>query len=171
MSSVQGPVICPATVHAKQTRAYKLPINGPLMKNRVLRSGFWGFKGFNGSRINVGNQPRFQKGKAVKCSFSSSSNGNGSTAENFNENDADYVNSSVVEAGEFLIVHEYAIFFRTESHMCSYTEITLNLYFISFSGLYQLWIIYSVLLLWRNGNNLILWMTNLWNLYVVLKWI
>ncbi|KAF1001776.1 hypothetical protein AG4045_000687 [Apium graveolens] len=55
---------------------------------------------FGGSRINVGNQQRFQKGKVVKCSFSSSSNGNGSTAENFNENDADYVNSSVVEAVE-----------------------------------------------------------------------
>ncbi|KAL8148595.1 bifunctional nuclease 1-like [Apium graveolens] len=100
MSSVQGPVICPAAVHLKQTGAYMLPVNGPLMKNRVLRSGFWGFKGFSGSRINVGNQQRFQKGKVVKCSFSSSSNGNGSTAENFNENDADYVNSSVVEAVE-----------------------------------------------------------------------
>jgi hypothetical protein len=31
--------------------------------------------------------------------LSSSSDGNGSTAENFNENDEDYVNSSVVEAG------------------------------------------------------------------------
>lgn len=103
MNSVQGPVICPATVHLKQTGANMLPVNGPLMKNRVLRSGFWGFKGFSGSRINVGNHQRFQKGKIVKCSFSSSSNGNGSTAENFNENDADYVNSSVVEAGELLV--------------------------------------------------------------------
>lgn len=108
MTSVQGPVICPATVHTKQTGAYTLPVNGPLMKNRVLKSGFWGFKGFNGSRINVRSQQRFQKGKGVRCSFSSSSNGNGSTAENFNENDADYVNSSVVEAGELVVgpMHE-----------------------------------------------------------------
>lgn len=102
MSSVQGPVICPATVRSKQNGVHTLPVNGPLMKDRIVRSGFWGSKGINCGRISVGNRPRLQKGKLVKCSFSSSSNGNGSMAENFNENDADYVNSSVVEAGELL---------------------------------------------------------------------
>lgn len=99
MSSVQGPVICPA-VRAKQTGVYTLPVNGPLMKNRFVRSGFWGIKGIKGTRVNMGNLPRFQKGNGVKCSFSSSSDGNGSTAENYNESDADYVNASVVEAVE-----------------------------------------------------------------------
>ncbi|KAK2994139.1 hypothetical protein RJ640_020944 [Escallonia rubra] len=98
MSSLQGPVICPA-VHAKQTGAYKLPVNGPLMKAKLLRSGFWASEGISNCRVNVG-KPHWRKGKAVRCSFSSSSNGNGSMAESFNENDADYVNSSVVEAVE-----------------------------------------------------------------------
>lgn len=130
MSSIQGPVICPATVHSKQTRAYTLPVNGPSMKNRVLRSGFWGFKGFSGSRINVNNQQRFQKGKVVKCSFSSSSNGNGSTAENFNENDADYVNSSVVEAGELLVGCMHAYHLNRISPLLLHIKLDLNLYSI-----------------------------------------
>ncbi|XAR61725.1 hypothetical protein NMG60_11016228 [Bertholletia excelsa] len=96
MGSLQGPVICPA-VRAKQTA---LPVNGPLMKVRVLGSGFWGFKGNRSSRCNVSQRQQMQQHNKVQCSFSSSSNGNGSMAENFNENDEDYVNSSVVEAVE-----------------------------------------------------------------------
>jgi bifunctional DNase/RNase len=64
------------------------------MKANLLRNGLGGSKG-----ISVAHR-RSRKGMTARCSFSSSSNGNGSTAENFNENDADYVNSSVVEAVE-----------------------------------------------------------------------
>ncbi|KAL7175327.1 hypothetical protein ACSBR2_029014 [Camellia fascicularis] len=99
MGSLQGPVICPA-VRAKQTGVHPLPVNGPLMKAKILRSGFWGIGGVNGTRINVCQQLCMQMYKKVQCSFSSSSNGNGSMAENFNENDEDYVNSSIVEAVE-----------------------------------------------------------------------
>ena len=35
----------------------------------------------------------------VQCSFSSSSDDSGSMAENFSENDEEYVNSSVIEVG------------------------------------------------------------------------
>ena len=52
----------------------------------------------------------------VHCSFSSSSDGNGSMAENFSESDEDYVNSSVIEAG-----------------MMVYTQLILN-YLICLSG-------------------------------------
>lgn len=38
--------------------------------------------------------------KGIQCLFSSHSDGNGSTAENFNENDEDYVKSSVLESAE-----------------------------------------------------------------------
>jgi len=99
MASLQGPVICPA-VRAKLTGVYTLPLNRPLTKAKLLGNGLWGSKGINSGRINVSTQHLLQKGMVVRCSFSSSSNGNGSTAENFNENDADYVNSSVVEAVE-----------------------------------------------------------------------
>lgn len=101
-TAVQGPVVCPATVRSKQNGVYTLPVNAPLMKHRILTTGFWGSKGINCSRVGVGIRPRFHKPNSVKCSFSSSSNGNGSMAENFSENDADYINSSVVEAGELL---------------------------------------------------------------------
>ncbi|KAH7849069.1 hypothetical protein Vadar_012493 [Vaccinium darrowii] len=41
MGSLQGPVICPA-VQAKQTGVCTLPVNGPLVKPKVLKSGFLG---------------------------------------------------------------------------------------------------------------------------------
>ncbi|GAV84580.1 DNase-RNase domain-containing protein [Cephalotus follicularis] len=103
MVSLQGPVICP-TVPAKQLGTYTLPVNGPLMKARFLRSESWGLKGINCNKTKVGFSSRqlySQKfNKKVQCTFSSSSDGSGSTAENFNENDDDFVNSSVVEAVE-----------------------------------------------------------------------
>ncbi len=96
MSSVQGPVVCPA-VRAKQGGVHSVPINGPSMKAKILKSSLWVSKGINFRRINVG---KLHISKTVRCSFSSSSNGNGSMAENFSENDSNYVNSSVIEAVE-----------------------------------------------------------------------
>ncbi|KAJ6938498.1 bifunctional nuclease 1-like [Populus alba x Populus x berolinensis] len=90
MVSLQGPVICP-TVRAKQAGKHAFPMTGPLVKARLVRSEFWGFKGY---KTKVGLTSR--QLKSAKMQY----NGNGSTAENFNENDEDYVNSSVVEAVE-----------------------------------------------------------------------
>lgn len=98
MVSLQGLVICPA-VQAKQNGVCTLPVNGPLLKAKFLKSGFWGCKGIKGARINVNHQLLGRQYKKVQCCYSSSSNDNGSMAENFSENDEDYVNSSVVEAG------------------------------------------------------------------------
>ncbi|KAI3909334.1 hypothetical protein MKW92_038388 [Papaver armeniacum] len=103
MASVQGPVICPA-VRAKQSGGvYTLPLNGPVVRSKTLRNGFLGYKGNNRCGIKlqpVSHQVRLRKCMTVRCTFSSSSDGNGSTAENFNENDGEYVNSSVMEAVE-----------------------------------------------------------------------
>ncbi|WCJ35223.1 Bifunctional nuclease 1 [Euphorbia peplus] len=102
MASVQGPVICPA-VRAKRTGVSALPVNDPLMKIRLARSGLWRYKGIGGFKTQGGVfSPHLSAGgrNRVKCCLSSSSNGSGSTAENFNINDEDYVNSSVVEAVE-----------------------------------------------------------------------
>lgn len=102
MGTLQGPVICP-TVRAKEAGVYTLPVSLPLKKTKIFRSGFWGFRGNCGGRTKVGAVPHqlhTRKCKTLQCSFSSSSDGNGSMAENFNENDEDYVNSSVVEAVE-----------------------------------------------------------------------
>ncbi|KAF8410561.1 hypothetical protein HHK36_003092 [Tetracentron sinense] len=96
MGVLQGPVIS-SPVRAKQEGVYTLSVNGPFLKAKILRSRFWGFKG----TCKVGpliHQPQSGKCRTVHCSFSSSPNDNGSTAENFNENDQEYVNSSVVEA-------------------------------------------------------------------------
>ncbi|PWA54953.1 Bifunctional nuclease domain-containing protein [Artemisia annua] len=94
MSTLQGPVVCPS-VRGKKVGVHA--VDGPLMKAKLQRSGIWGFKGINSHRVQVRNQPG---SKIVTCSFSSSSNGNGSMAESFNENDSDYVISSVMEAVE-----------------------------------------------------------------------
>lgn len=103
MGSLQGPVFCPA-VRARQAGLYStVPFTGPVMKARVFRSELWGFKGLTGVKTKEGvftRQQNTRKCKIVQCTFSSSSNGNGSMAENFNENDEDFVNSSVVEAVE-----------------------------------------------------------------------
>lgn len=98
MASLQGPVVCPV-VHAKQTGVYSVPVNSPMLKAKFIRSGFWGLKGLNTGRTNVRYQQHLRKCRTIRSSFSSSSNGNGSMAGNSSENDADYVNSSVVEAG------------------------------------------------------------------------
>ncbi|XP_020548443.1 bifunctional nuclease 1-like isoform X2 [Sesamum indicum] len=98
MASLQGPVVCPV-VRAKQS-GLGVPINSPLLKAKLFRSGFLGLKGLSCGRAYVGQGRHLKKRNTTRCSFSSSSNGNGSTAENSNENDADYVNSSVVEAVE-----------------------------------------------------------------------
>lgn len=96
MGSLQGPVVCPA-LRAKHMVVNALPVNGPLTKAEIRRSESWGFRRINGNGINVG-RLHVRKYKKVQSSFNSSSNGNGSMAE-INENDEDYVNCSVVEAG------------------------------------------------------------------------
>lgn len=95
MASMQGPVICPV-LRAKPTGAYSVPVDSPLLKAKSIRSGA---KGLKIGRANVGYQSHVRKCKTIRGSFSSSSNGNGSMAGNSNENDADYVNCSVLEAG------------------------------------------------------------------------
>ncbi|KDP38546.1 hypothetical protein JCGZ_04471 [Jatropha curcas] len=102
MASLHGPVVCPV-VRAKQAGVYTLPVNAPLVNARLVRSGLWRFKSINSYRTKVAvfsTQLSRQGRYSVRCCLSSSSDGNGSTAENFNENDEDYVNSSVVEAVE-----------------------------------------------------------------------
>lgn len=98
MSSLQGPVVCPS-VHRNQGGAHGVPaINGSLTKAKGLRSRMWGFRGVYSHRVRIHNNQ--SRSKTITCTFSSSSNGNGSMAESFNENDSDYVDSSVVEAVE-----------------------------------------------------------------------
>lgn len=99
MSSLQGPVIYPV-VRGKQTSQFAVPVNSSVVKAKILKSRFWGLNGISSFRVNVARQPRSRVSKVIQCTFSSSSDGNGSMAENSNESNADYVNSSVVEAVE-----------------------------------------------------------------------
>ncbi|XWS25804.1 hypothetical protein CRYUN_Cryun27aG0098900 [Craigia yunnanensis] len=100
MVSLQGPVICPA-VRSKQVGVYTLLVNGPFPRARLHRSDRWGCRGVTNKAGAISRQLKLRKCRTtVQCSFSSSSDENGSMAENFNENDEDYVNSSVVEAVE-----------------------------------------------------------------------
>ncbi|KAL4332385.1 hypothetical protein GQ457_07G026510 [Hibiscus cannabinus] len=99
MISLQGPLICPA-VRRKQVGVHSLMVNRHFTRARLLTSDIWGYR-----RVIVGKgKPRKLKLRncktTVRSTFSSSSDGNGSMAESFNENDDNYVNSSVVEADE-----------------------------------------------------------------------
>lgn len=101
MNYLQGPVVCPS-VHPKQGGVHGVPVvNGSLRKAKTLTSGMWGFRGVYNHPVRNHFQP---KSITITCTFSSSSNGNGSMAESFNENDSDYVDSTVVEAGKTILV-------------------------------------------------------------------
>ncbi|KAG6438026.1 hypothetical protein SASPL_102959 [Salvia splendens] len=102
MASIHGPVVCPV-VRAKQTGVCSVPVDLPLLKAKLIRSGFWGLKGLSSGVANVSYRQNLRNCRPIRCSFSSSSDGNGSMAENFSESNADYVNSSVVEADGFVI--------------------------------------------------------------------
>lgn len=105
MAILEGPVLC-RTVAWREHAGVSAPfVRTPLAKNRLLHSGFWGQKGKcrGAIRVRVPSYAPFpfeRKQGAIYCSFSSSSDGNGSMAGNFNESDEDYVNSSVIEAVE-----------------------------------------------------------------------
>ncbi|TYI82210.1 hypothetical protein E1A91_D05G206300v1 [Gossypium mustelinum] len=102
MVSLQGPVICPS-VHSKQVGVDTLMLNRPSPWARLLRSDIWGrtrvIDGMKSHKLKI----RYCK-TMVHCSFSSSSDGSGSMAESFNEKDEDYVNSTAVEAGIWVLI-------------------------------------------------------------------
>ncbi|KAJ6805382.1 bifunctional nuclease 1-like isoform X1 [Iris pallida] len=98
MGTLHGPVICRPVVNTRNGGSM-LVNTSFAAKGASLRSGFRGSKVV----IRVGplfSHPRERRSLSVNCSFSSSSDGNGSMAENFSESDGDYVNSSVIEAVE-----------------------------------------------------------------------
>ena len=104
MGSLQGPVVCPS-IRAKQVVVYQVPINNALMKSAMIKSTFWGYNHLRQRTSKTGLLARpmnIQRRGTVQCTYSSSSNGSGSRAENFKENDEDFVNSSVIEAGRIL---------------------------------------------------------------------
>uniref|UniRef100_A0A0D6R7E3 BFN domain-containing protein n=2 Tax=Araucaria cunninghamii TaxID=56994 RepID=A0A0D6R7E3_ARACU len=103
MCTLQGPVICP-TACVKQECVLAAHLKGNLnsnsnsLKNRFLglaKQNYWA-RNFTGSSLKLSSR---HMRLGVRCSSSMSSN-NGSMAENFSENDEDYVNSSIVEAVE-----------------------------------------------------------------------
>jgi len=102
MASLQGPVICPAVrvKHAGFDMCAFPMMNGCVVRAKVVRNELLGFRGILGYKSKVGLVSRRRNFSKVHCALSSSSNDNGNMAENFNEKDDDYVNSSVVEAVE-----------------------------------------------------------------------
>ncbi|AAF98407.1 Unknown protein [Arabidopsis thaliana] len=101
MRSLQAPVVCPS-VRPRQLGVSALLVNCSVSKTRSLRKQFWGnqTKNDKSQAATVNLRLHLRRYKSIKCLFSSHSDGTGSTAENFNENDEDYVKSSVLEAVE-----------------------------------------------------------------------
>ncbi|KAL9260737.1 Bifunctional nuclease 2-like protein [Drosera capensis] len=101
MATLQGSIIF-STVCAKEVGLHRMVVSGSLLKYEARRSGCRGSKVIHGPRISTGTltgECQACRLVTVPCAYSSS-NGNGSRAENFNESDEDYVNSSVLEAVE-----------------------------------------------------------------------
>lgn len=100
-----------ASVYHPDICAKYIGISAPVIAHNItktlcLQSERWGHKHRCKSLLQVGvqfggvsPQPYCKKQLRVHCSFNSSSDGNGSMASNFNANDEDYVNSTVIEAG------------------------------------------------------------------------
>ncbi|KAJ1704560.1 hypothetical protein LUZ63_004339 [Rhynchospora breviuscula] len=105
MATLEGPVLCRRPVaHLKNTR---VPTVAALVGSHFTKKGssFWGFtcksRGIVGfDSLSFAKSIRNSKGLSICCSYSSSSDDNGSMAGNFSERDGDYVDSSVMEAVE-----------------------------------------------------------------------
>ncbi|XP_010416415.1 PREDICTED: bifunctional nuclease 1 [Camelina sativa] len=101
MRSLQAPVVCPTIRPRQVSGACASLVNYTGLKPRRQ---FWGNhpnKGVKSHQVTTTTITlRFCNRSTIKCVFSSHSDGTGSTAENFNEHDEDYVKSSVVEAVE-----------------------------------------------------------------------
>ena len=98
--AMEGPVLCRPAMQAKLPSAGL--ISNYLVKSGQLGTAFFGAmsKYRNITRfISPISQPPVKNSSHVCCSFSSSSDGNGYMAGNFSESDEDYVNSTVLEAG------------------------------------------------------------------------
>ncbi|CAM8922050.1 unnamed protein product [Rhodiola kirilowii] len=97
---LQGPVIFQTAVSAKQGVCI-FPSVSNLVVAGTTGVAAWGLKrrGLR-NKLKVFNRPHLRKFTNPRCSLSPSSDGNGSMAGKFKENDEDYVNSSVVDAVE-----------------------------------------------------------------------
>ncbi|WOK99929.1 bifunctional nuclease 2-like [Canna indica] len=103
MAVLEGTSICRSDICANYNG-----VSAPLIANNVtkaicLQSRIWGSRSRCKSIVQVGSlslQPCSKRQWRVHCSFSSSSDDNGSMAGNFSANDEEYVNSSVMEAVE-----------------------------------------------------------------------
>ncbi|XP_009396078.2 bifunctional nuclease 2 [Musa acuminata AAA Group] len=103
MAVLMGATICCPDIHANYSGIPTPLISNNITKAICLQSGIWGYKPRCKSIVQVGGlyvQPCSKRQWRVHCSFSSSSDDNGSMAGNFSANDEEYVNSSVMEAVE-----------------------------------------------------------------------
>ncbi|KAL5713305.1 Bifunctional nuclease 1 [Ranunculus cassubicifolius] len=99
MGAIQGPVISPS-IRSKQAVMFTSPLKVATMKN--LSNGFLRSRDEIKlvKNFSIYKSKRSSSTGSICCSSKSSEDGNGSMAENFNENDEEYVNSSIVEAVE-----------------------------------------------------------------------
>ncbi|KAJ4731370.1 Bifunctional nuclease 1 [Rhynchospora pubera] len=106
MATLEGPapVLCRPVAHLKNTRVPTVTaLLGTHFTNKATT--FWGFTcksraivGFDS--ISLAKSTTNSKGFSICCSYSSSSDDNGSMAGNFSDRDGDYVDSTVMEAVE-----------------------------------------------------------------------
>ncbi|XP_078169662.1 bifunctional nuclease 2-like [Carex rostrata] len=102
MATLEGPVLCRPVAHL---RSMRVPTAIAFAGSHFTKRGgssFWGltcnYRGIDS--VSSGKSIRNSKGLSICCSFSSSSDDNGSMAGNFGDRDGDYVDCSVMEAVE-----------------------------------------------------------------------
>ena len=123
--AMEGPILCRPIMQARLPAAL---VNNSLIKSGQLGTAFLGAvsKYRNITRLVSPISQSSSKNFGPICrSFSSSSDGNGYMAGNFNENDEDYVNSTVLEAGNLFVPWWFEYF--SVSYMFK-NYISLNLF-------------------------------------------
>lgn len=102
MGILQGAIISRPDIIANIAGSSAPLVTKNITKAVSLQSRIWGYKARCKSLVQIGGkylQPCSEKHWRIHCSFSSSSDGNGRMTGNFNANDEEYVNSTVIEAG------------------------------------------------------------------------
>ncbi|XP_042441122.1 bifunctional nuclease 2-like isoform X1 [Zingiber officinale] len=100
MGVLKGAINCLLDIHANSGISGSV-ITNHNTKSVAIQGGGLGYRSRCKNILHVGGISLKSSGKkqwCIHCSFSSSSDGNGSMAGNFNANDEEYVNSSVIEA-------------------------------------------------------------------------
>lgn len=120
MAALKGPIICP------------LPIHTPLKKRAGhLQGGFWVCRPQSKSLIGASvflYKSRLRNNWPLYSSINSPSGDSGSIAGNYRESDEDYVDCTVIEAGNFIFTFSFLFTFEDFCFVFLFANVSVGCY-------------------------------------------